>query len=53
MGIRKQIMEEGSKIETDREGIIASVVKVGKERWRVVGVYVNEGMERTLQYFEQ
>lgn len=41
-------MEKGSKIETEKEGIIAGVVKIGKERWIVVGVYVNRGMERTL-----
>lgn len=48
MGIRKQIMEKGSRIETEKEGIIAGVVKIGKERWIVVGVHVNRGMERTL-----
>lgn len=53
MGIRKTIMEKGTKIEREEEGMIVGRVRQGKERWRIVGVYVSEGIERTLQVLEK
>lgn len=49
MGIRREMLEKGTKIETEREGIIIGRVKQEEERWRVVGVYVNKNMEESLQ----
>lgn len=42
MGIRKKVMEEGSKMAVKEEGIMVEYVRQGRERWRIVGVYVNE-----------
>lgn len=53
MGIRKTIMEKGTKIEREEEGMIVGRVRQGKERWRKVGVYVSEGIERALQVLEK
>ncbi|XP_067207866.1 golgin subfamily A member 6-like protein 22 [Linepithema humile] len=53
MGIKKEIMEKGKKIETEREGLIIRRIRKGKQKWRVVGVYVNQNMEEMLQSMEQ
>lgn len=53
MGIRKELMEKGKKIEIEREGMVIGRVKRGKERWRIVGVYVNKDIERMLQEVER
>lgn len=39
MGIRKKLKEKKCSIRSVREGMVGRV-KVGKERWRIVGVYV-------------
>lgn len=49
MGIRWELVEKGEEIEVRTEGIIAGVVKVDREKWRVVGVYVNRDREEKLQ----
>lgn len=49
MGIRKDLLEEGSSIEVKEEGILMGRVKNGGERWRIVGVYVKGNIEGTLQ----
>jgi len=36
MGIRKEIMEKGSRIKIKRERILVRRVKIGSQRWRVV-----------------
>lgn len=53
MGIRKTIMEKGTKIEREKEGMIVGRVRKGKERWRIVRVYVSDGIERILQVLEK
>lgn len=56
MGIKKIIMEKGTKIEREEEGhslMIVGRVRQGKERWRIVGIYVSEGIERALQVLEK
>lgn len=40
MGIRRELMEEGVKMETEKEELMVGRVKRGKERWRIVGVYI-------------
>jgi len=52
MGIKKEMMEKGEKIETEREGLIIGKIRKGKQKWRVVGVYINRNMEM-LQSMEQ
>lgn len=53
MGIRKELLEEGSEIENEREGMIVGMIRIAKERWRIIGVYVGEGIERALQGMEK
>lgn len=53
MGIRKEMAEKGLKIETDREGFMIGRIKMDGERWRIVEVYIREGMEKALKEMEQ
>jgi len=53
MGIRRELWGEGSKIEIGGEGVLVGDMSVGEERWRVIGVYVGGGIERTLQEVER
>lgn len=53
MGIKREIVEKGKRIETGKEGMIVGRVKVGEQSWRVVGVYVNGNMEETLRGVER
>lgn len=43
MGIKRKLMEDGVRRNSGGKS------EVGRERWRVVGVYVNGDMERILQ----
>lgn len=52
MGIKREIVEKGKRIETGKEGMIVGRVIVGEQSWRVVGVYVNGNMEETLRGIE-
>lgn len=36
MGTRKELLEKGAGIETDREGIVIGNIKKGEERWRII-----------------
>lgn len=36
MGIRRELMEEGRRVETVTEGLMMGRVKRGEERWRIV-----------------
>jgi len=47
MGIRKELTEEEEEAG-EKEGRIICRLKVGKEKWRVVGMYVNGEIERRL-----
>lgn len=53
MEIRRELVEIGRGIEKEREGIMMGRVKHGKERWRIVGVYLSGDMERALQGLER
>lgn len=44
MGIRREIEEEGEGINTDVEKVTEGRVKIGKVRWKVVGVYAGKGI---------
>lgn len=41
MGIRKEIVEKEQEIKAGREEIMEGKVKVGRERWRIIGVQGN------------
>lgn len=49
MEVREEAMEKGENIEVGEEGIITGRIKIGKDKWRIVGVYVNADMEGKLQ----
>jgi len=53
MGIRKELMEKGEEIMTENEGIMVGNIKLGKQNWRIVGVYIKDNMERMLQRLEE
>lgn len=49
LGIRKDIALEIKQAEWKEEGIVTGKVVVGKEKWRIVGVYVREDREKKLE----
>ncbi|XP_077280504.1 uncharacterized protein LOC143907534 [Temnothorax americanus] len=49
VGVRAGIKMEREKTKKDKEGIASIKVKLGKEWWRVVGVYINKDMDRKLE----
>jgi len=53
MGIRKKMVEKGKGVEVIREGIVMGKVKMGKQKWRIIGVYVNGNMEEMLREIEE
>lgn len=54
MGIRKELLEEGTGIEREKKGLTAGRVRKGTERWRIVGVYgKKEGLEGILGDLER
>jgi len=36
MGIKKEIIEKGSRIEIEREGMMMRRVKMGSQKWRMI-----------------
>jgi len=52
MGIRKELIEKGERIETEREGVISGKVRVGKQIWKVIGVYIERSIEGVRQELE-
>lgn len=53
MGIRKKLIEKGTRIETQEEGIIVGRLRQGKEVWRIIGAYVNGDIEEKLRKIER
>lgn len=53
MGIRKELNEKEQETYTEEEGIIMGGVRVGGERWKIIGVYVKENIERHLRKMEE
>lgn len=49
MGIRKGSKEAGTEIKTSIEGFIEGSVEKDGLAWRIVGVYVREGIEKALE----
>lgn len=49
MGIRKNLVDEPMEEDREAERLIIKKLRCGKERWRVVGVYVNGDMEKKLR----
>lgn len=40
MGIKRETMEKETRMETEKEELVVGRVKRGKERWRIVRVYI-------------
>lgn len=53
MGIKRELAEKGKEIEVRVEGVIVGDIKWKREKWRVVGVYVGEEIEESLQGIEK
>lgn len=60
MGIKKELMEKETNIESVKEGIMMGKVRIGKEKWRVIRVYARararvgkNGMEGTVQALDK
>jgi len=53
LGIRKECIEKGRGIEMEEEGIMVGRVKMGEQRWRIVGVYASENIRETLKKLER
>jgi len=53
IGIRKEMAKEKEERKTEKEGIIEGVVKVGKEKWRIIGAYVKKNIDEYLTIMEK
>lgn len=54
MRIQKYLWEIGTKIKKEREEMLVGKVRLGKEKWRIVGIYTGkERIEETLNEMEQ
>jgi len=53
MGIRKEVMEKGQEIKSEREGMIEGRVRVGGGKWKIRSVkgerYVKGNLEEVLK----
>ena len=49
MDIRKELIDREERIKTIEERIMERKIKRGREKWRIVRVYVNEGIKKTLE----
>jgi len=53
MGIKKE-MEKGKGVKIMREGMeVVGRVKMGKQRWRIMGVYINGNISEMLKELEE
>ncbi|XP_036148384.1 uncharacterized protein LOC118647469 [Monomorium pharaonis] len=54
VGIRKELGDKGRKIVELGEGLMSVEIKIGRESWRIVGVYIKEeGREGAMQILKQ
>ncbi|XP_036143369.1 golgin subfamily A member 6-like protein 7 [Monomorium pharaonis] len=54
VGIRKELSDRESKIVEIGEGLVSAGIKIEKESWRIVGVYIKEeGREGAMQLLRQ
>ena len=53
MGIRKEIAEKGGRIETGKEGVMMGRINKEGDRWRIIGVYAGEGIEKAIEEIER
>lgn len=53
LGVRKGLNVISDREGREREGIMEAKVKLGKEWWRVVGIYVNKDLEAKLEVLRE
>lgn len=53
MGVKIGLSEREKEFEMGGKGLISEWVKVGEERWRIVGLYINGDMEGKLQVLKE
>ncbi|XP_011859507.1 PREDICTED: putative golgin subfamily A member 6-like protein 6, partial [Vollenhovia emeryi] len=54
MGIKKEMLDKEIGIETaEEEGLMSGGVRRGKEKWKIIGVYVNKNIEEMLKKLER
>lgn len=53
MGITNELIVKEKRIEGDKEGIVLGYVRLGRELWKIMGVYVNRDIERILEEIEE
>ncbi|KMQ84236.1 hypothetical protein RF55_18131, partial [Lasius niger] len=49
MGKRRKREIEVEEIEMVENGMMTGTLKSGEEEWRIVGIYVNENLERKIE----
>lgn len=53
MRIRREVMKKGLKIESVKERLMTERVRIEKEKWRIIDVYVERSrLEEKLQTLE-
>jgi len=52
MGVRRELLEEREEIMVGVDGIVVGEIKAGRGRWRIIGVYVDEGIEELKKKLE-
>lgn len=53
LGIRKDWVEKRCKFEGEVERMMRSRLRIGGEKWWVIGVYVSGGIKRVLEGLER
>jgi len=46
MDIKKELRDRGEELKTEEEGLIEGSVRIGEEKWRIIGVYVKDNIEK-------
>ena len=47
VGVRKGVVKEGEAQEEEIEGLMTVKVVLGRVKWRIVGVYMSGGIEKS------
>ncbi|KMQ90798.1 stress response protein nst1-like protein [Lasius niger] len=53
IGVKEEIGEVWCEEEEGEDGVLAVEIRVGEERWRIVGVYVNGDMEKKMEVIKE
>lgn len=53
LGIGKEIETEDLNQGEEKEGIMGKVMKLGEEKWRLIGVYVREDIEGRMEFLRR